>query len=193
MSYHNWADRRIPTNRNATLAERLKYILAKFVQGICNLVKVATFINLLLFFITHSKRSLTERLLGIDLHRVDPNQRRHIDFTYINRLIVWNAVGQALSSLLPFLDMSRFKSMFQMTNKLTQYITLDQGDINSDNWCGVCGATQLCMPYRSKQCGHTFCYYCVRSEMLKHEDDDTMWKCVKCGIDVKEIEPLIIR
>jgi Pex2 / Pex12 amino terminal region len=74
--------------------------------------KVASLANMILFFVTHSKRSVAERILGIKMERIDPNQRRYVDFTYINRLIVWNALGQALSSLLPFLDVSKIKSMF---------------------------------------------------------------------------------
>jgi hypothetical protein len=116
---------------------------------------------MVLFFISHEKRSLAERLLGVTLSRIDPTQRRYVDFTYINRLIVWNALGQALSSLLPFLDVGKIKGMFAMSQKLTQFITLDEKDINSDGWCGICGATQICMPYRAMPCQHIFCYYCI--------------------------------
>jgi Pex2 / Pex12 amino terminal region len=105
-----------------------------------NLFKIASLVNLILFFISSSKRSLAERLLKIKLTRIDPTQRRYVDFTYINRLIVWTALGQSLSSLLPFLDISKIKGMFAMSQKLTQFITLDEKDINSDGWCGICGA-----------------------------------------------------
>ena len=127
--------------REATLIDKLKYFLSRFLQLLSNIYKLASLVNMVLFFVTHSKRSLAERILSIDLERIDVNQRRSIDFTYINRLIVWNAIGQAMSQLLPFLDIGKIKGMFNMTSKLTQFITLDEKDINSDNWCGICGAT----------------------------------------------------
>ena len=168
------------------MKDKLKYLCSRLLNWANNIFKLATLLNLLLFFVTHQKRSLAERLLGIGLERIDPEQRRHIDFTYINRLIVWNALGQALSGLLPFLDIGKIKGMFQMSQKLTQFMTLDEKDINADAWCGICGATQVCMPFRSKQCHHIYCYYCIQSKL--EEEDDQPWKCVKCSKPVESIE-----
>lgn len=193
ISSGNWTDPRVL--RNGTFTQKLKYVLAKLVQCVSNMFKVASLVNLIMFFLTHSKRSLAERLLGISLKRIDPNQRRYVDFTYINRIIVWNALGQAMSGLLPFLDVSKIKGMFQMSSKLTQFITLDEKEIGSDSWCGICGTTQICMPYRSKQCQHLYCYYCIQSKLQEVNDGDEgsssseKWKCIKCRMPVESIEP----
>ena len=48
---------------------------------------------MIMFFVSHAKRNVAERILGIEMERIDPSQRRYVDFTYINRLIVWNALG----------------------------------------------------------------------------------------------------
>ncbi len=160
ISRNNWSDPR--KRRSNAFSEKVKYFIAKVLSMLNNLFKLASLVNLVLFFVTHSMRSLPERLLGIKLRRIDENQRRYIDFTYINRLIVWNALGHSLSSLLPFVDISSIKSMFTMSSKLTEFITLDEKDINGDNWCGICGATQVCMPYKVKECSHIYCYYCIR-------------------------------
>lgn len=97
--------------------------------------------------VAHSKRNLPEKALQINLERIDPSQTRQIDFTYTNRIIVWNAIGNSLTYLLPFLDISKIKNLFQSSHKLTQFVTLDETEINSDYWCGICGTTQICMPY----------------------------------------------
>jgi hypothetical protein len=57
-----------------------------------------------------------------------------------------------------------------MSQKLTEFITLDEKDINSDSWCGICGSTQICMPYRSKECHNIYCYYCLLSKMQEAQD-----------------------
>lgn len=190
ISSNNWNDVR---TANQSRMHKLKYYFARLVSLLNNLFKLASLANLLMFFVTHTKRSVPERVLSIDLERIDASQRRYVDFTYINRLIVWNALGQALSSLLPFLDVSKIKGMFQMSQKLTEFITLDEKDINSDSWCAICGSTQICMPYRAKECQHIYCYYCVTAKIQEREEEedgqDDQWKCVKCGSQVTLIEP----
>ena len=110
---HAWGKKDVP------LAKRLRFLAARVLQWGLNLFSVASLLNLLLFFWTHARRNLAERLLGVGLERIDPEQRRYVDFTYINRLIVWNALGNALAGLLPFLDVGKIKGMFQMSSKLT--------------------------------------------------------------------------
>ena len=187
ISRNNWNDPR--KRRQGTLGDKLKYFFARLVAILNNLFKLASLMNLILFFVSHTMRSLPERLLGIKLERIDPNQRRYVDFTYINRLIVWNALGHSMSSLLPFLDISSIKSMFTMSSKLTEFITLDEKDINGDSWCGICGATQVCMPYKALPCSHTFCYYCIKAAMQEAEETDQPCKCKKCSQEVTQIAP----
>lgn len=90
ISSDNWNDAR---SANISWKSKLKYLFARMISFINNIFKVASFINMVMFFVTHAKRSVAERVLGIDLERIDPSQRRYVDFTYINRLIVWNALG----------------------------------------------------------------------------------------------------
>jgi|LauGreDrversion4_2_1035121.scaffolds.fasta_scaffold35410_2 peroxin-2 len=179
ISKNGWDDPR--KGRSGKLIDKFKYFFARIIGLLNNLYKLASLLNLILFFVTHVMRSLPERLLGISLVRIDANQRRYVDFTYINRLIVWTALGHSLSSLLPFLDISSIKSMFTMSSKLTEFITLDEKDINGDSWCGICGSTHVCMPYKTKDCGHLFCYYCIKSVMQEAEEEDDVCKCKKCG------------
>ena len=72
---------------------KIKYLFAKIIGFLNNLFKVTSLIKMIMFFVSHTKRNVAERILGINMERIDPNQRRYVDFTYINRLIVWNALG----------------------------------------------------------------------------------------------------
>jgi hypothetical protein len=168
ISRNKWNDPR--KVRTGKFIEKIKYYFARLIGFVNSFYKLASLVNLVLFFVTHAMRSLPERLLGITLERIDPNQRRYVDFTYINRLIVWTALGHSLSSLLPFLDISSIKSMFTMSSTVTEFITLDEKDINGDSWCGICGATQVCMPYKAKECGHIYCYYCIKAAMQEADE-----------------------
>jgi hypothetical protein len=90
ISSENWNDVR---KSNASLKGKIKYLIAKIIGLLNNLFKVTSFINMIMFFVSHAKRNVAERILGIEMERIDPSQRRYVDFTYINRLIVWNALG----------------------------------------------------------------------------------------------------
>jgi hypothetical protein len=116
----NWIDNKY--KRSAKFADKLKYIFAKVLNILNNMFKVASFVNLVLFFVTHKMRTIPERLLGITMSKIDPTQERFLEFTYINRLIVWNAIGQSLQAVLPFIDITSIKSIFSMTSKLTERI-----------------------------------------------------------------------
>lgn len=138
MMDHNWSD---PRALQRSPLDRAKYIFSKLFAWANNLLKLVTLGNFIAFMLNLSKRNIWEWLLGISLERIDPNQKRGIDFTYINRLIVWNAIWKSVQDILPFIDLSKIRSMFQVSNKLTEYISLDQDELGSENLCPVCGTT----------------------------------------------------
>lgn len=90
ISSDNWNDAR---QSSVTWKAKMKYLFARIIGLLNNLFKVTSLINMIMFFVSHAKRNVAERILGIKMERIDPNQRRYVDFTYINRLIVWNALG----------------------------------------------------------------------------------------------------
>ena len=42
--------------------------------------------------------------------------------------------------------------------------------------CGICNATEVLQPWAAVPCGHTFCYYCLRSHCLA----DPQYSCPLC-------------
>ena len=75
------------------------------------------------------------------MKRFDPKQERFIYLDYANRIIVWNAMSSALMNILPFVDFSRLRNLFEASNRLKEMFTLDDNHINSDMYCKICGTT----------------------------------------------------
>ena len=59
--------------------------------------------------------------------------------------------------------------------------------------CMVCGATQICMPYRAIPCKCVYCYFCIQSKMQEaqnrdiEDESDKKVNCLKCGKTVESI------
>ena len=132
-------------------------------------------------------RSLEERILKIRLFRVDKNLERNLDFTYINRVIVWNALGKALTSFLPFLDFTKITSFFASTASITSYCNVDSSDL--DNICGICQTSSICMPYKTNVCPHIFCYYCITTSLSSSSNDSPSCPVCKTAFS-GEISPV---
>lgn len=43
--------------------------------------------------------------------------------------------------------------------------------------CPICGTTSICTPYITN-CGHVYCYYCIRATRMAHRSG---WSCATCG------------
>ena len=70
FSRNNWMDR---SNLRKNAIDKIKYLITKLFQMVNNLFKIATVINFLMFFMTHKKRNVAERILNIDMMRIDPD------------------------------------------------------------------------------------------------------------------------
>ena len=68
------------------------------------LAKAAQYINLIFFIKDGIYRSLALRLLKIQMKFIDSNKSRLLDFTLMNRQLLWNIYEEFLSTILPFLS-----------------------------------------------------------------------------------------
>lgn len=66
-------------------------------------VKVCQYANLILFIKSGKYRSLTQRLLSIQMKFINPEQSRILDFSLMNRQLLWTIYESFLSTILPFL------------------------------------------------------------------------------------------
>jgi hypothetical protein len=175
-------------------APRAKRVALRIVEGLKSFVKVLNLINWLVFLFQPtrnygSNRSIPERILKIKLVQDQPGMERGLDFSFINRLIVWTALGKSLNALLSHFNTDIFgrfiAPLAETTSKLSMFQSLsddDFGGATSDtSTCAICGTTQICMPYRStangikklgrhneiseEWCSHVFCYTCVAQHL----------------------------
>ena len=142
---------------------RTKYLFYRLLEVLKNLMKVLNLINWVLFLFQPTKnygsnRTIPERILKIKLVQQQSGMERSLDFSFINRLIVWSALGKSLSALLPYFNASALYSrvlgpLMETTSKLSMFQTLSEDDFggatSDTSTCAICGTTQICMPYRS--------------------------------------------
>ena len=150
-----------------------------------NVLTLCEFANFVLFLKDFKYRSFTERILKIKLSRYQENVSRQLDFTYINRVLVWNVLGNALTSFLPFLNISQISSFFNSTNSLSGYANVDSSEI--DNLCTICQTTQIINVAEIEACKHKFCYYCIKLHSLSEKT------CPVCKEEIDQIKSLALK
>lgn len=114
----------------------LPYLMKKFqvtkkYKIVAKAIKIIKFVNFIYFMVSFKYRNIIERILKIDLYTKNPELKRNLDFTYINRVIVWNALGKSMTSFLPFLDFSKIMSFFASTASIATYAHVDSSDLNN--------------------------------------------------------------
>lgn len=115
---------------------------------------------------------------------------RQISFEFMNRQLVWTAFTEFLLFVLPLVNVSNIRA--------TVGRLLTGGTKHKDlplDICAICyenaGSPDLSgtthpsfavrTPYETN-CGHIFCYYCVKSNMLANSS----FPCPRCGETVVE-------
>lgn len=67
------------------------------------LITVAEFINYAIFILKGKFRTLTQRILGIAMRFIDPQNKRILNFSLMNRMLVWQVYELFLRTVLPHL------------------------------------------------------------------------------------------
>ena len=168
------------------------------------MIKFLGCLSLVIFYYSGKGRSLIERILGIDIRLNNQKLERGLDFTFINRLIVWQAVSKSIVSIvlqvMPIFQEARLASflpMFESITKLTMYQSLADQDFGSKTpvtGCPECNTSKIVMPFKPHQlkqksqndtkknldiCNCTYCYVCLASRDKMAEN-----KCKLCGLKI---------
>lgn len=127
--------------------------------------RVFRFVHLVYFLRGGVMRTIPEWLLGIEIVSVNPKAERAISFELMNRLVIWAAVGQALtkgltlavsfSSTLGQSNISRYLNMESYLNPLAQLLAYFW--ISEDSFtlkkaialehCSVCKESHMSQPF----------------------------------------------
>ncbi|KAF9428094.1 peroxisome assembly protein (Peroxin-2) [Podila epigama] len=164
--------------------------------------KILSLINFLAFLYAGKYRSVLERVLSMRLVYAERNSNRQASFEFLNRQMVWHAFTEFLMFLMPLINVSKLK---RNVKKMLLPAALTSANENSSlpaHICAIChenntalssstsgnaASTTIHNPYIT-DCGHTYCYYCVKTKMMI--DDE--WCCLRCGKKVDSIARYIV-
>ena len=165
---------------------------------------IASFISFLIFLINGRYRTLTDRLLNLQLIPSNNNVNREISFEYLNRQLVWHAFTEFLLFVLPLVGINRWKRWLSRAWKKSGTTETASLSFLPEQTCAICyqnqnpeaeilGATGLntvntdiVNPYET-DCGHIYCYVCVATALEGEEGDG--WSCLRCGNLVHRCQP----
>jgi peroxin-2 len=138
---------------------------------------VAEFVNYAVFILRGEFRTLTQRVLGMAMRFIDPENKRILNFSLMNRMLVWQVYELFLKTVLPHFFAfcaGPLKNLFYLSSFLQP-----EGE---QKGCVFCTAQQPVMPRQALPCRHTACYYCASTSNAQ--------KCPLCSQPVDRWAPL---
>nr|AZL94749.1 peroxisomal biogenesis factor 2 [Nephromyces sp. MMRI] len=88
---------------------KIKYIF--YFQTITGISKLLSFFNLLMYLIYNKYRTVSDRVLQLEMSHISPSAPRHISFDYMNSRLQWSTFIDFVSGVLPLVDMMQLKAM----------------------------------------------------------------------------------
>eukprot|EP01095_Lingulamoeba_sp_RSL-Kostka_P000065 TRINITY_DN10104_c5_g1_i2.p1 TRINITY_DN10104_c5_g1~~TRINITY_DN10104_c5_g1_i2.p1 ORF type:complete len:323 (+),score=65.21 TRINITY_DN10104_c5_g1_i2:74-970(+) len=156
-----------------------KYKIYQLMKKIELLYKLFTVINFVVFLFDGKYVSLLDRILWMRLVTSRKTLSRFVSFEYLNRQLVWQGFTEFLLFLMPLINIVKIKkylkSMFS-TQTVSEF---------KDDCCPICMSSPINTPYLT-QCNHTFCYYCIKVQLMQEEDHN----CVRCNQKITSIRRL---
>jgi len=180
----------LENDRVSTTVIRRQRIL-KFLTFLTTLTSLLSTLNLLRFLTAHTHPTLSSRLLDTpyvrDMSPVStlPPSARPINYSFISRRLLTSSVLSLLPLLSPF-GMSSAGNLRNAVGNAFRWGRADRGGSvegdEGDLVCGICEG-KASIPYRT-DCGHVFCYLCLRSACERRGG----WTCTVCGVVVGSSE-----
>ncbi|CCW64311.1 unnamed protein product [Phytomonas sp. EM1] len=158
-----------------------KYRLAKAFRYTVIGWSLFSIVNTLRFLISGGYRTPIEYLLSLRMVYGSQRMIRFTNLIYLNQHLWWTTWTSLLSVL-------NFGSYLRRLLHAVQSVTSSAsgGLITGDAVCCVCHSTPT-VSQRSN-CGHLYCYYCIKSRLLDSESSGS-FRCYKCGQAVHSCFP----
>eukprot|EP00455_Lapot_gusevi_P032035 TRINITY_DN3490_c0_g1_i5.p1 TRINITY_DN3490_c0_g1~~TRINITY_DN3490_c0_g1_i5.p1 ORF type:complete len:343 (+),score=34.99 TRINITY_DN3490_c0_g1_i5:135-1163(+) len=147
-----------------------------------NMYRFASIINFLAFLVNGRYRNLIDRLLGMRLVYLHPKLSRHVSFEFMNQQLVWHGFSEFLLFMMPLINFAKLRMWMSRAVRWVLRLTTssDQPILPG---CPVCRADPIPSPHVAN-CGHIFCYYCVRGSQLA----ESRFRCPQCDEVVHTIQ-----
>lgn len=152
--------------------------------------RLATVVNLALFFRYGVFRSLADRAVGARLSYYKRTVARAPAFEFVNAQLVWEGIAELALVLSPLLSRSGWLGRSRVGRRLltglggVERVGVVSGEGLGVDKCGACGTGDITMKHQARPCAHVFCYACVATELER----DPGIRCRVCSAGVHEIE-----
>lgn len=131
-----------------------------------NLVELLSMLNYLAFLGSGHCPTLLHRLLRLPINPVSADASSGIDYAYMNRQLLWQAMTEAALVLVP-----AWRSISRPGSALHAWLAprkrLPKLQAVEGHGCGLCGHGKPRMAKCMTTCSHVYCYYCY--EMYRRE------------------------
>eukprot|EP00898_Chlorokybus_atmophyticus_P000262 jgi/Chlat1/1236/Chrsp115S00752 len=121
---------------------------------------------------------LIERVLQARLVYSRPNMNRAVSFEYMNRQLVWQELSELLLFILPLINIGKIRRFL-----VDRFSPAHSSAELPAAACSICFTNPARTPFESVDCGHMFCYYCVRANC----EADRFFRCSRCSKPVGSI------
>ncbi|XP_055599814.1 peroxisome biogenesis factor 2 [Uranotaenia lowii] len=149
--------------------------LQRMISAVENCLVCLNFINFFRFLRYGQKPSLVDYVLRLDHRCLDGAKRRTIGYSYMTRELIWAGFMELLGFTIPIVNYHalkrRLKNFFKLESPQegTKPVELT---VNSK--CAYCNE-RVTLPHHMG-CGHVFCYYCLKGNLLA----DSGFQCNMC-------------
>ncbi|KAJ1840151.1 peroxisome assembly protein (Peroxin-2) [Coemansia sp. RSA 2706] len=197
MSLRGWAD--APRRSARGLVWRLA-------QRVERLVKVLAVLNFVAFLGLGQYKTLAERVLGLRLVYARPQLAHSVSFEFLNRQLVWHAFTEFVMFALPLVNPSRARAWLVRNARALLRLPAVKVDPEvaalPEDACAVCfvdakadapepqDAPSAAVNAYVTNCGHRYCYVCIRTRMMAEADECA---CLRCGAKVERIRQYVER
>ena len=141
---------------------------------------VLSLVNTFSFLMTGQYRTLAERLLSLRLVYGSQRMMRFTNLLYMNQHVWW----RTWMSLLSVLSVGRYLN--RLMQSLRSVTGLAASTLTNENLC--CACHELPTVCQRSNCGHRYCYYCIKSRLLDSQASGS-FRCMKCGQAVHSCAP----
>lgn len=155
-----------------------KYKVGKLVQCLTIAWSTMSLVNFIHFLVTGQYRTLLERLLGLKMVNGTQHIIRLTRMVYLNNAVYIEAIDGLLSVL-------RIHNIFRKFKRSASSMMFARVTA-PENHC--CACHELPTISQRSNCGHLYCYYCIRSRLL-HMEANGNFSCVRCGKQVTSCHP----
>ncbi|XP_055626804.1 peroxisome biogenesis factor 2-like [Toxorhynchites rutilus septentrionalis] len=170
---------------------QFRFTNVTFVQQLTTVVEncltCLKFINFFRFLQSGRKPSLVDYILRIDHRSIDGAKRRSIGYSYMTRELIWAGFMELLSFTIPIINYRALKRKMRSILKLENQSQLSRKvELNVNSKCVYCNE-RVTLPHHMG-CGHVFCYYCLKGNLLA----DSGFQCNVCDFKSGIFEKVVI-